>query len=100
MHAAWIDNYGPVDGEVVGIAIFDHPNNLRHPTRWHARTYGLLAANPFGEHHFPKDASAPEQGVVTLADGGELTLRYRVLLHAGDPDQARITKAYQAFATQ
>jgi hypothetical protein len=51
-YADWIDDYGPVDGEVVGIALFNHPDNVRHPTRWHARTYGLLAANPFGEREF------------------------------------------------
>ena len=34
--------------EDVGIAVFDHPENLRAPTYWHARAYGLLAANPFG----------------------------------------------------
>ncbi|MEM8735123.1 MAG: PmoA family protein, partial [Planctomycetota bacterium] len=39
--APWIDYWGKVDGQVVGIAVFDHPTNLRHPTWWHARDYGL-----------------------------------------------------------
>jgi methane monooxygenase PmoA-like len=46
--ADWVDFYGTIAGEDVGIANFDNPNNLRHPTYWHARHYGLLAANPFG----------------------------------------------------
>ena len=50
--ADWVDYYGNVAGEIVGIAIFDHPKNLRHPTYWHARSYGLLAANPFGLREF------------------------------------------------
>ena len=44
--AEWCDYYGPVEGRTVGIAIFDHPKNPRHPTWWHVRDYGLFAANP------------------------------------------------------
>jgi Methane oxygenase PmoA len=95
--ATWIDDYGPVDGEVLGIAMFNHPDNFRHPTRWHARTYGLLAANPFGEGEFPKDDGGPKQGPKTIKQGDKLTLRYRVLLHSGDPKEANIDKAYEAF---
>jgi hypothetical protein len=98
MFADWIDDYGPVEGEVVGVALFSHPDNYRHPTRWHARTYGLLAANPFGEGEFPKDASQPKQGPKKLAKGEKMTLRYRVLLHAGDPQQADVAGAFKEFA--
>ena len=52
--AEWCDYYGPVEGKTVGIAIFDHPQNPRHPTWWHVRDYGLFAANPFGQHDFEK----------------------------------------------
>ncbi|MHC5001876.1 MAG: DUF6807 domain-containing protein, partial [Planctomycetota bacterium] len=44
--AAWVEYSGPVRGRTVGVAIFDHPGNPRHPTWWHARDYGLFAANP------------------------------------------------------
>jgi hypothetical protein len=98
MFADWVDDFGPVDGETVGIALFNHPSNFRHPTRWHARTYGLLAANPFGDTEFPPDAAEPKQTAVTIAKGGELALRYRVLLHRGDPTAANIAQAYQDFA--
>ncbi|HEY2415508.1 MAG TPA: PmoA family protein, partial [Pirellulaceae bacterium] len=98
MFADWVDDYGPVDGETIGIALFNHPSNFRNPTRWHARTYGLLAANPFGDSEFPKDAVAPKQDAVTIAKGDELALRYRVLLHRGDAEAAGIAEAYKAFA--
>ncbi len=100
MFANWIDDYGPVDGETVGIAIFSHPDNFRHPTRWHARTYGLLAANPFGEGDFPKDASQPKQGPTTIAKGQQLPLHYRVLFHTGDPQEGNVEKAYEAFIAE
>ena len=52
--AAWCDYFGPTDKGMAGVAILDHPSNVRHPTAWHARTYGLFCANPFGLQHFNK----------------------------------------------
>jgi hypothetical protein len=100
MFAEWLDDYGPVEGETLGIAMFSHPSNYRHPTRWHARTYGLLAANPFGEGEFPKDDSQPKQGAKTLAKGEKLPLRYRVLFHSGTPEEAGVQKAYEKFTKE
>jgi hypothetical protein len=98
MFADWVDDFGPVDGETIGIALFNHPSNFRNPTRWHARTYGLLAANPFGDSEFPPDSTAPKQAAVTIAKGDRLALRYRVLLHRDDPAEADVAKAYRDFA--
>ena len=44
--ADWCDYFSEHDGKVYGVAIFDHPQNLRHPTWWLARDYGLFGANP------------------------------------------------------
>jgi hypothetical protein len=57
--ADWCDYYGPVENRVVGVAMFDHPDNPRHPTWWHVRDYGLFAANPFGIHDFEKKPAWP-----------------------------------------
>ena len=35
--------------EPVTIAILDHRSNPGYPTHWHARGYGLFAANPLGQ---------------------------------------------------
>lgn len=80
--ASWVHYSGPVDGKPVGIAIFDHPGNFRHPTWWHARAYGLFAANPFGVHHFEKAKKGT--GDWRIPAGGELRLRYRLLFHEGE----------------
>jgi hypothetical protein len=88
----WIAAGGTVEGKQVGVAMFDHPGNHAHPTWWHARTYGLLAANPFGAHDFAK--APPGGGQLTVAPGNELRLRYRVLLHGTAWDRARIDAAY------
>ena len=69
--AEWIDYYGPdASGRTVGIAMFDHPNNLRFPVHWHARTYGLLAANRFGTDHFnPKFKKAARCSLPAMGQG-------------------------------
>jgi len=89
----WIDYFGPVEGRTVGIAILDHPDNLNHPPRWHARDYGLFAANPFGEHHF----GGTKKGGYLLPAGESLTLRYRFLFHEGDTEAAGIADAWKAW---
>jgi hypothetical protein len=94
--ADWVDYSGVVAGEDLGIAIFDNPANIKHPTYWHARDYGLFAANPFGEHDFYKDPK--RDGSVTISQGQSLTLRYRVLIHHGDAAEAHIAEAYHQYA--
>ena len=95
--AQWCDYYGPVEGKTVGIAIFDHPSNPRHPTWWHVRDYGLFAANPFGQHDFESltDKSA---GNLTVPAGKSVTFRYRFYLHEGDEVQAKVAEKYQQYA--
>jgi hypothetical protein len=95
--ANWVDYDGVVDGEKLGIAIFDSPRSFRHPTYWHARGYGLLAANPFGWREFYND---PEKdGSWTIQQGKELKFRYRVFIHHGDYRQAKVAEVYQEYAT-
>ena len=96
--ADWIDYYGTVDGEPVGVAILDHPKSFRHPTYWHARPYGLAAANPFGLREFRNNAD--EDGSWTIPQGKAITFRYRVIIHQGDYIQARIAEAYRAYAAE
>jgi hypothetical protein len=96
--AAWVDYYGPVDGETLGIAIFNHPSSLRFPTTWHVRTYGLFAANPFCLRDFTGDKSA--DGSYTLPAGQTMTLRYRILLHRGDEKSGKVAEAYAAYAKE
>jgi Methane oxygenase PmoA len=94
--ADWVDYYGEVDGEEAGIAIFDSPNSFRHPTYWHARAYGLFAANPFGLREFARDPNS--DGSYTIASRRSLLFRYRVFIHHGDYRQAGVAKAYQEYA--
>lgn len=96
--ADWVDYYGKVGDEEVSIAIFDSPRSFRHPTYWHARGYGLFAANPFGIREFTNDPN--QDGSYTIPAGKSLLFRYRVLIHHGNYTQARIAKAYQEYAAE
>jgi len=94
--ARWVGYWGPIDGTTVGVAVLDHPANLRHPTHWHARDYGLVAANPFGLHDF---TGAPQgSGDHTIPAGGSLTLRYLFVFHEGDSEAAGIEGRWQRWA--
>lgn len=93
--ASWCDFYGQVDGKPVGIAILNHPSSFRFPTPWHARSYGLFTANPFGLQSVAKES---ESGSVTLEKGQKIALRYRVIFHRGTPQQANIAAAFETYA--
>ena len=94
--ADWVDFSGPIDGEVQGITVMDHPANPRYPTYWHVREYGLLAANIFGTHDFENDPS--RDGSLTIRPGQPLRFRYRVIIHAGDGLQAGMPDAFTAWS--
>lgn len=94
--ARWVDYSGPVGPHTVGVAMFDHPGNHEHPTWWHARDYGLFAANPFGVHDFEKKAAG--SGDLIVAAAGELRLRYRFFFHAGDAERAAVAERFREYA--
>jgi hypothetical protein len=94
--AAWVDYHGPVDGQTVGIAIFNHPTSFRFPTYWHVRTYGLFAANPFGLHEFARGKAT--EGAYSIRPGQSMTLRYRVFLHRGNEKDGKVADAFAVYA--
>jgi hypothetical protein len=93
--ADWCDYSGEINGEKLGIAIFDNPKNSRR-SRWHVRGYGLFAANPFGQSAFTNDKS--QDGSVTLQPGEKLHFQYRVVIHPGDAKSADIAKLWAEYA--
>jgi hypothetical protein len=98
----WIAATGEVptptgERRVLTVALLEHPRNLRAPTWWHARTYGLLAANPFGRAAFEGDPSRTD-GSLALARGETLVLRYRVLLGDGPLTPEHVAAEATRFA--
>lgn len=93
--AEWVDYSTTRENRSVGVAILDHPSNPRHPTYWHARGYGLNAANAFGVRNFTKDKT--QDGSMTVAKGSRLTFRYLVILHDGDAAAAKIAARFDTW---
>ena len=83
------------DGHVESIAILDHTKNPNYPTYWHARGYGLFAANPLGRSIF--DPKQPAFNY-TLEKDQTTTFRYRVMLIARDATAEEMNREADAFA--
>jgi hypothetical protein len=94
--ANWVNVDGVVDGQKLGVAVFDNPDSFRHQTYWHARGYGLLAANPFGLKYFLNDPK--KDGSYTLPAGKSIRFHYRVVIHEGDYKDAGIAEKYKQYA--
>lgn len=96
--SCWVAYTGPdAGGKPLTIALMDHPDNLRHPTWWHARDYGLLAANPFGRHDFENKQEQPQLGDYTLTSGKPLTQTYRLVLASGPGEAAELAAEFERF---
>ena len=89
----WCNLSGKIGDEPVTISIFDHPANPGFPTYWHARGYGLFAANPLGEKVF---SNGQEELHLTLAAHQSVTFRYRILI-ASETSPEGTEAAYKEF---
>ena len=83
-----------VDGEPVAVAMLDHPSNPGFPTYWHARGYGLFAANMLGAKEF---SGGKETFNFTLQPRTSATFRHRVLVRSGTGQPPTVEPEYQAF---
>ena len=88
--AKWLDYSGPTKGgSAGGVAILDHPKNLRHPAKWYAN-----AGMPYFSPAVIFDAPH------TLPAGKSLTLRYRIVVHTGRGRKDSLERMWQAFAKE
>ncbi len=84
-------------GHTVTIAIFDHPGNIGYPTYWHARGYGLFAANPLGRHMF--DSKQPVLDYA-MEEGQKTTFRYRLAFWTHAATVSELNSEADAFAAE
>jgi len=91
---AWCLLTGTEAGKPETIAILDHVGNPGYPTYWHARGYGLFAANPLGAHVFDPKATAMN---FSIAKGETATFKYRVVLVSGMASDEEMNKAAKVF---
>jgi Methane oxygenase PmoA len=93
----WCILTGNVGSDPITIAILDHPKNPGHPTYWHARGYGLFAANPLAPKIFTDGKSDAMN--FTLEPNQSATFRYRILILSKIATSAEADTAYNSFSS-
>lgn len=93
----WTMLTGRVEGESVVLAMLDHPDNPGYPTYWHARGYGLFAANPLGQKAL---SNGKDELNLALKPGESKTFRHRILIFSGTTEPAKVEAQYQRFISQ
>ncbi len=76
----WCKVFGKMGNDSISVTIIDHPKNINYPTFWHARGYGLFAANPLGEKIFTNGKSYKN---LALKKGESVTFRFRIVIDEG-----------------
>lgn len=85
----WMDYFGKRGDDIEGLAIFQHPTNPWYPSPWFTRDYGFMSPTPM---YWPENGTD-----IIMKKGTILKLRYRVLVHSGDLNQAKIAKAFEIY---
>ena len=88
---------GKIGQEDITIAILDHPGNPGYPTYWHARGYGLFAANPLGQKVF---SNGKQKLNFTLQPNNSVIFRYRILILSGNTSRDDVESQYQRFVSE
>lgn len=91
----WVELDGKIGDEPIAVVIMDHPGNIGYPTYWHARGYGLFAANTLGQKAM---SEGKEELNHKLENGESMTLKYKVEVISGKkPDQKEIEGIYDSW---
>ena len=93
----WCMLSGKIGDEPVTVAIFDNPQNPNFPTYWHARGYGLFAANPLGRSIFTNGKEPPLN--FTIAPHESATFRYRIVIFSEIASPQTAEAEYQKFVS-
>lgn len=95
--ARWMKLSSEIKGEKVSLVIIDHPDNVGYPTHWHARDYGLFAANTLGQKIFSKGELELNH---TLKKGESTTFMYRLVVASEDLTDDQINKMADEYASK
>lgn len=95
--AEWMALNGMIDGESVTIVIFDHPENIGFPTYWHARGYGLFAANPLGQKAL---SNGRDELNFSLQAGETVVFKHKIVIYSGEVKEDQLHQQFRAFSVQ
>lgn len=91
----WNTLSGKVGDETVSVAIFDAPGNPGYPTYWHARGYGLFAANPLGQKELSEGKDVLD---FAIEPNQRATFRHRIHVVSGGLTAEQAEAAWKQFA--
>ena len=97
--ARWVALEGEKDGKKVGIAILNYPKSANYPTYWHARDYGLFAANPLGQLAFQKSRKVenPKAFALTLEPGETAHFNFYIIIYDGSKTPEQLEKLFARY---
>lgn len=93
----WMKLTSEIEGEEVALVIIDHPSNVGYPTHWHARGYGLFAANTLGQKVF---SDGKLELNFRLKKGESVTFKYRLVVAGEDLSDSQINQLADEYAKQ
>jgi Methane oxygenase PmoA len=93
----WTMLRGTVGQNPITLVMLDHPKNPGYPTYWHARGYGLFAANPLGQEVF---SSGKEKLNFTLEPKQNVTFRHRLIILSGTATSEQIDEQQKRFGVE
>lgn len=88
--SSWIDFYGNRGEGVEGLALMQHPSNDWYPSPWFTRDYGFISPTPM---YWPENEKGTQ-----LKKGASINLKYRVIVHQGDHQEADIAGKFDAYS--
>ncbi|MCK0158026.1 PmoA family protein [Cellulophaga sp. F20128] len=93
--ANWLNLTSSIDKENISLAIIDHSSNVGYPTYWHARGYGLFAANPLGQKVF---SNGKDSLNFKLDKGSQVTFKHRILVASNHLSKETLDNAFMNFS--
>jgi hypothetical protein len=93
----WVMLSGKIGDEAIALVMLDHPKNPGHPTYWHARGYGLFAANTLGQKAL---SNGKDELNLALEPKQSATFRYRILILSGEATPDQIESYYRNFVEE
>jgi len=93
----WMKLSSEIKGEQLSLVIIDHPSNVGYPTYWHARGYGLFAANTLGQKVF---SNGEKELNFSLKQGESVSFKYRLVVADEDLSDEQINRLADKFASE
>lgn len=90
--SAWMDCFGKRGDKNEGIAIMQHPSNEWFPSPWFTRDYGFFSPTPM---YWPEN-----EKTTNMKKGDKISLRYRVIVHSGSCEEAKIATEFNRYKSE